>query len=287
MNVPSLTRVRCENIAKRIEDGFAKYGISPHPQSDVGKYLREMRWLPDCLMDPPVPGSPEHDRAVAAFLLVDQAANVATTFSMLAATLIPAEKIQILVKRLDRLNRVGDPEAREILFELEVAGRIARFPEIRVTFEEPDLQVQTPGSSVGIACKKVKSLSQLSGRISDAAGQGARSGIPFFVFVDVGDLVTPRGFLHATSEEELGQHVEQNICQIMPHYTSGVLRAFSKGTGGVVLCCRTVGIVEFENGLTEIRWFPTYHLIPNFGVDDAAGALAVVIDLMKVPGLPM
>ena len=289
INVAPLTKTRCLDIACQIEGGFARFAVTIHPQSDVGLYIREMRWLAEHLDGSTCPpGSHEHNRAVEAILIVDQAANVAATFAMLARTEIPNMKVQILKKRLNRFKIEGNAKARDILFELEVAGRVARFPEMHVAFEEPpDIVIRTPGSSIAIACKKVTSLRQISKQISEAANQGERSRMPFFIFVDVGELTTPRTFVCVESEDELARHYEQQFSQIMPVCSDGVLRAFQKGAGGVVLCCRVVGMIKFETGQVAVRWYFKHHRILNFGIPDAAATLSTLVELMEMRGLSM
>jgi hypothetical protein len=82
--------------------------------------------------------------------------------------------------------------ARNTQFELYVGATLA-MGGASVSIEEPDLTMKFLGHQVGIAAKRVRSVSQLSKRVDDAVDQIRRSGRPGFVAVSVEVLVNNTG----------------------------------------------------------------------------------------------
>lgn len=216
-------------------------------------------------------------------LILDQAENIATIFAMLGTTEIPKVKLCSLTSRLNRLNSVGNPRARDILFELEVAGRIARHPELKVSFEEPDIVIDMPVGFLALACKRLTSVKQIDKRIRKAADQGSRSSHPFFIILEVEHLITRGKFVFAPSEDELERQCNRELDNLLMNCSSAALSAFDKGCGGIILCRRLVGIVgSLPGNAHAIRWYVRHKYIPNIEFPDAAATLGTLVELMEM-----
>lgn len=69
-----------------------------------------------------------------------------------------------LNKRINRLEaRKEQLKPQDILFEAECGAMLARWPDLKVSFEEPDLSVTfLDGLRMLIACKRPRSLNSLA-----------------------------------------------------------------------------------------------------------------------------
>jgi hypothetical protein len=278
-----LTSETCLGIATQIQTALARYDVPMNPSSDIAMFIREMRWLAEHLDKPKaLLKATDQKRFVDGLLIVDQAENIAATFARLAETETVKPKLDLLKNRLNRLNKQGDPKARDIFFELEVAGRVAQYPQWHVSFREPDIIIGWPDGCIGLACKRVRSDKQLSKRIREAADQGARSGFPFFVILEVENLISAGRFLFMRSAHELESYANQRLSQLVLDCSRAAQRAFDKGAGGLILCGRFVGMIGSEPGTVEaIRWCLRHQSIPNHEFPGAGTCLDTLVDLME------
>ncbi len=283
MREPKLpTREECLWIADEIRDTFTRYGVTVSPGSDIDKFIQDTRWLADHLCD--VSSSltkQERERGAHAFVRLEQARHVAFIFKRLQTTQIPREKLRILNKRLDRLSERGESKARDILFELEVAGRLARqHPKWTVVFKEPDLAIQTPVKNVGLACKRPRSKKRLSPSIREAADQCVRSGLDAFVIVGTEEILQTQGFLYARTLKELEQQSNELLNVLFLDCYGALERALGKGAAGVMLCCRFVGLVGDQPNLS-IQWTLAHRFKANPNMAGAHDAMKALGNLME------
>jgi hypothetical protein len=273
----------CIAYADEIEDSFARYGCRINPTSDIGNFVREMRWLAAHLEMPRASlTTSEQNRFAEAFLRAEQAGYVADALRYLREVSIPPEKLKLLTERLDRLNTKDDPKAQDTLFEFVIAGRLARHSGCLVSFEEPDLIITRDGRAYGLACKRVKSINKLDKRISEGAGQGVRSNMPCFVVVAVEYLTPAATLVLAKSREELSRCAEAMVERLSLQCLGGAQRAFAKGACGVILCGRFVAVISEQLGKAdEIRWSVRYKGIPNLSIPGAGSDTFALIDVMK------
>jgi hypothetical protein len=80
--------------------------------------------------------------------------------------------------------------ARDIQFELYLWGLMHASGE-RCRFAEPDLIRSYGDAEVGIAAKRIWSLNQARKRLSEAAEQIGRSGLPGFIAINAQEYLTP------------------------------------------------------------------------------------------------
>ena len=214
MSTPrELTRQECLAIARKIEDAFHYHDVHIVPSSDISKFIKEIRWLSNNLGRPRATLTyKEQCRFVNAFLLVEQANNIAHILSRLCNTQIPKDKLKSLMKRLDHLNTRGDSKASDVFFELEVAGRlVSPHPDWEIRFEEPDIMMEYPDGQVALSCKRPKNVNRLSERIKEAADQGISRGLPFFVIVGTEEILLKGHILHVRTQNELQKQVDDSL----------------------------------------------------------------------------
>jgi hypothetical protein len=279
-----LTREICLRITKSIEDGFRRYNVEIRLHSDIALLIKDTLWLADNLdSSPETLTKEETNRWVDTFLRIQQAKNISFVFERLVNTQIPRQKLQILQKRLDYLSQKGDSHAPDIFFEMEVAGRVSRrYPGWNVNFEEPDIIVEYPAGRAALSCKRPKSERKLSGRLSEAANQGARVKVPFFVIADVQEML---GFslegklLHVSTQEDLTSACSDFLAALIARHSKSIATALAKGAGGVILCARCVGLVDKPN--LSLCWCLRHKSCPNLGIPGAGSAMGLMVKVME------
>lgn len=289
-----LTKEICVKVALGIEEGFQRYNVSIKPLSDMAIFIKEIRWLAENICSSPEKMTKkEINRWIYSFLRIQQARNISTIFGRLADAQIPVEKLHILQKRLDCLNQQGDSQAPDIFFELEVAGRIARqYPNWNIVFKEPDIVIEYPKGRVGLSCKRPKSERRLSDRLSEAANQGIRAGIPFFIIIDTQEILQKmqkdeqqilkppfsKYLIHTSSQTDLESKCMGYLADLVVRYSKPIADVLSKGTGGVIFCARCVGLVDNPMSLC---WCLRHQSCPNLSISGTGYALKWLVKLME------
>ena len=269
-----ITKQECLNIAAEINAGFIRNGIPIRPRSDISLLIRETLWLSKNI-DKSRNSLTEQDqrRFIDAFLRVEQAKNISNVFSRLNEIQVPNHKLKFLNKRLDRLNREGDSRAPDMLFELEVAGRLARFKTFwNIQFAEPDIVIEFPGGKIGISCKRPKGINRLSERIKEAAKQGNKSDLSFLIIVGVRDIIMEDSFLRFRTNDEFNKLVDDSLEILMNNCSVPINYAFEKGAGGVIFCDRFVAFIDEPN--SSINWCVRHKYRANsriMGIDAYSG----------------
>lgn len=288
MGIPSqpecLTREICLSIGKSIKDGFVRYNVEIRPHSDIALLIKDALWLADNLdSSPETLTKQEIDTWAHTFLRIQQARNISRVFERLVNTQIPRQKLQIIQKRLDYLSQKGKSNAPDIFFEMEVAGRISRcYPGWHITFEEPDIIMEYPAGRVGLSCKRPKSERKLSERIIEAAKQGARAKVPFFVIVDVQEILESSlggKVLHVSTQEDLSSACSDFLDALIVRHSKSIATALGKGAGGVILCARCVGLVYKPN--LSLCWCLRHKSCPNLGIPGAVNAMGLLVEVME------
>lgn len=276
-----LTKQECLTTAYKINDGFARYGIPIRPRSDIGLLVKETRWLAEYIdKSRNSLSEKEQRRFIDAFLRVEQAKNISNIFYRLDEIHIPNHKLKFLNKRLDRLNREGDSKAPDILFELEVAGRLARFKTFwNIQFAEPDIVIEFPGGEIAISCKRPKGVKGLSGRIKAAAKQGDKSDLSFLIIVGVRDIIMEESFLRFRTHDEFTKFVDDSLEKLMNNYSAPINYAFEKGSGGVIFCDRFVAFIDEPN--LSVNWCVRHKYRANPRIIGIENVLTNLIDLME------
>jgi hypothetical protein len=279
-----LTKEICLHIAQSIKDGFGRYAMEIGPHSDIAVLIRNTLWLANRLdISPEQLSRKELDRWVRAFLCVQQGKNISFVLDRLVSTQIPREKLQILRKRLDYLSEKGDSHAPDIFFEMEVAARVCRYyPGWNVYFEEPDLIMEYPEGRAALCCKRVKSERKLPKRLIEAAEQGAKAKVPFFVIVDVQELFEHffgGRILRVSTQDALSSACSGFLDTLIVRHAKSIAAALGKGAGGVILRARCIGLVDKPS--LSLCWCLKHKSCPNLGVPAAGSAIGLLVELME------
>lgn len=280
----TLTEETCLHIAQSIEEGFERCDVEIRPHSDIAMLIKDTLWLANQLdASPEQLARHELDRWGHAFLRVQQARNISRVFERLVNTYIPRQTLHILQKRLDCISEKGDSHAPDIFFELEVAGRIARqYPGWNIVFEEPDIIMKYPAGRAALSCKRPKSERKLSERVIEAAKQGARAKVPFFVIVDVQEILECSlggKILHVSTQEDLSSECSNFLDALIVSHSKSIATALGKGAGGVILCVRFVGLVDKPN--LSLCWCLRHKSCPNLGIPGAGSAMGLLVEVME------
>ncbi len=165
----------CEVTASSLEASLSHFGIRVHPVSDIAAMIREMHWLgsfPPDAVQPDAAHKADRDRSLIAFPLVEQSRRIAVALDRARTIRGAKEKVLRVKKQINRLT-TQDSAAQDVLFELEIGGRLLR-PGVRMVFDEPDIVITDPTDSsltIGVACKRPHNVDRLKERVREGANQ--------------------------------------------------------------------------------------------------------------------
>ena len=285
MAVPSeLTTAECSAIAVAIESGLKRTGVAARPNSDLSRFIDDMRWLGANLHKSKVElGCKGNDRLTQAFIRAPQARHIANVFRWLRPSKVPASKLRVLKDRLDRLQEAGNSQAPDIFFELEVAGRlVVSDDEWRVSFEEPDVVVRYEDMALGFACKRPRTNAGLANCIERAAQQGATAELKCVVAVDTSHLLLPTGLFPVNTQRELLEENARRLADLVSESQDAIAKAFAKDALGIMFFSRLFGFVETPKA--AILWDSRILARANPQVPGAAPALARLSRAMEPEG---
>lgn len=193
MEPQELTSGHCREVAHHLRTRLNALGLTLGAASPLARLLVEVDWMAS------FDGPPLDETSGASRVDAERAADAVIRFLQMqdiTATLVALgrvalenpEAVKALRKRFDRIEtQTADTQDR--LFELEVAGRLAR-RGIRVEFDEPDIVAKSHGlGRFSIACKRPHNLDRLRERIDKGAAQIARRGLQGFVVLDLQPLI--------------------------------------------------------------------------------------------------
>jgi SEC-C motif-containing protein len=190
--VGRLTREECGRIAGSLDKSLAYFGISLNPTADLASMIRELKWIASFPAEPHEPGGAAQGggtRAHRAFYFADQAGRIAEALDAVRNVHGAAKKVVWLKKRLDRLQTQSE-RAQDYLFEIEVAGRLARHPNVTVAFEEPDLMATVRGMGrLSLACKRPHTSKGVANCLDDGRKQIVRGATPGALVVSLEALI--------------------------------------------------------------------------------------------------
>ncbi|MGV8038568.1 MAG: hypothetical protein AB2L07_00290 [Thermoanaerobaculaceae bacterium] len=148
-------------------------------------------------------------RAIGAFMLVEQAHRLAQVWSWGRSVPGVAERAAVVRKQLNRLHTQDGP-ALDFLFELDIAARLAH-RGFSVVFREPDLVLDCgEAGPLALACKRPRSVDGVGQALRRARRQIEGAGM-FGVIVTgleavfhrTGDPKRPVFFYRSNTREEL------------------------------------------------------------------------------------
>lgn len=129
-------------------------------------------------------------RVAKALPRVEQAERIAIMLERVRSVPGAATVVVCLQDNIDRLSTLNE-RAQDLLFELEVGGRLAArgFP---VSFAEPDIRLNFPSVAVGLPCKRPRSARKIVENVRDGVAQIQRAKLSAgVVIVSVEPIVHP------------------------------------------------------------------------------------------------
>ena len=147
-------------------------------QSAILQMVEDAEWLASFrrrLFDAGGPFEADPGRAGAAFMRMEQARRLAELLTRAPQIAGARDHVKRWIrKRIDRIESL-DEEAQDLLFELEIAGRLAKWRSIRVQLAEPDILFELPNTPAqfALACKRPRTIKS-SGRALEEAAQQIR-----------------------------------------------------------------------------------------------------------------
>jgi hypothetical protein len=188
-----LTSAHCREVAHHLRTRLDALDVKLSASSPLAALLTDVEWLAS-FEGPTLDGvsgasSEDPDRAAGAVLRFLQVQDITAALVALGprARANP-EALSALRKRFDRIE-TQEAATQDRLFELEVAGRLAR-RGIWVEFGEPDVVARSTGlGRFCLACKRPQNVDRLRERIREGADQIARRGLRGFVVADLQALI--------------------------------------------------------------------------------------------------
>ena len=123
---------------------------------------------------------------------------------------------------------------------------------------------------------------ELSERLIEAAKQGARAKVPFYVIVDVQEILEGSvggKILRVSTQEDLSSACSDFLDVLIVRHSKSIASALSKGAGGVILCARCVGLVDKPN--LSLCWCLRHKSCPNLNIPGAGSAMSLLIEVME------
>jgi hypothetical protein len=159
------------NYAKRLRAGLDTHGVECDPVFFLGKLVREFEWVRDCGIDFwegwERVSKQNRDRFLYAFTRLLEVQDRVNLLERAHKIDGGSEQVRRWIrKRIDTLA-TQEEEAQDHLFELEVAGRLARFEALSVKMAEPDIIIRLPGFTepIAIACKRPRSAKSAGAKL--------------------------------------------------------------------------------------------------------------------------
>jgi hypothetical protein len=163
-------------ITIRARAEIARLGVPLNKTHDFDFMIRECEWLASRDHEAfYAPGQSDADiiRYSHAMFYLEQLERIGNTLRTIDRIVNFERHLEYLRKRINRLHTAADKfKPQDFLFEAEVGSKLARWPDLSISFEEPDLVLQVEnGPRLLIACKRPRSLKSLPANINRAASQ--------------------------------------------------------------------------------------------------------------------
>lgn len=249
-----LTAEACREIADTMRWALDRFGIDPHPASDLARMIEDVSWLGQ--FEPlPIRGDAalavDPERALLTLARILQAKELARTLAI--STIVPgaATRVAQLASKLDWMTTVESP-AQNTYTELDVAARLARHAQVRF-LDPPALDITCSFESHGdlaVECKRVRSWKQIGKRLRDAVDQAGKQHLPTLVVLDVQPLLyrtnDPERRVYFDLLDDVSQlraQHEANLVRIVSDADADIQRALNRGIQAVCVCAMTWGWV--------------------------------------------
>lgn len=193
MEPQELTSAHCHEVAYHLRARLDALGVRLGAVSPVARLLVEVDWMAS-FDGPPLDMTSgasrvDAERAADAVIRFLQMQDITAALVALGPVALGnPEAVKALRKHFDRIE-TQTADAQDRLFELEVAGRLAR-RGIEVDFDEPDIVAKAVGlGRFCLACKRPHNLDRLRERITKGADQITTRGLTGFVVIDLQPLI--------------------------------------------------------------------------------------------------
>jgi hypothetical protein len=242
-----LSAARCRSVATGLREGLQALALTVPDDASLAGMLRDADWLgsgPDDLFHPEGRVHEDMTRFAKAFMRMEQATRVADFLLWTTRIRGSQQHARLWIrKRIDR-TETQDEQGQDLMFEMEIAGRLARWPGLEIEFAEPDILVRYPADSppMALACKRPRSEASLGRAVEEARQQLGSSGHRGAIVVGteaifhrsdypsrpiIYSVETPR------EAREGGEQVLENLARAIRAYPQ---RMFDRNVGGVMLC---------------------------------------------------
>lgn len=252
-----LTAEECRRNATGLRQGVAGLGLSLRPESSIAQMIEDAEWLadgPDDVFDAVGKFEEDPDRFLTAFMRMEQAGRIADLLEWASRVGNSRAHARYWIQqRLDRME-TQDEQSQDLLFELDIAGRLARWDGLAIELAEPDIVIRYPSAETppfAIACKRPRSADSLIRSIARAKSQIGRSGHRGLIAVSTdaifhrsGDPTRPTIVYQARSASDAQREGKQILHDLAATISSHRDDAFDDAVGGVYLC----GILTFWSG---------------------------------------
>jgi hypothetical protein len=188
-----LTAERCAFITQSLKTSIRHFGLALNPAAPLAAVVKDIEWMASFSAGPmSIGGAKDVDisRMVRALPRVEQAERIAIMLERVRG--VPGADVVVLClkENIDRLSTLHE-RAQDLLFELEVGGRLAAsgFP---VSFAEPDIRLDFPTVSIGLPCKRPRSARRIVVSVREAVAQIQRAKLSVgVVVVSIEPIVHP------------------------------------------------------------------------------------------------
>lgn len=189
-NLKPITPSMCRRIVRSLNKSEKHFGLRKNPTCTLATTIKQLEWLASVDKAPLIPAAWESnpERTRKAFLRIEQAQRLANALERIRNVPGAPEKVRSVLKEYNRLKSQDEP-SQDILFEIEIAGRLA-INSLSPAFDEPDIIVGSSSlwNELGIACKRPRKVSTFPRNLADAARQINSSGTPGVIVANLEPL---------------------------------------------------------------------------------------------------
>lgn len=168
------TSDRLAEIAESLRCSIAHFSLALNPSAPLSIILKDLDWIASfsnlgdaSRVDP--------SRFSDVFFKAEQAARIAILLERVRTVPGSAAVVECVRGNVDRLSTMNE-RAQDLLFELEVGGRLAA-RGLPIVFAEPDIRLDWPRVSVGLPCKRPRSVRKIVSNIRDGVDQIGKTGL--------------------------------------------------------------------------------------------------------------
>lgn len=285
MSLRPITAGDCARIAEVLTEHFHRLGVRIIAGSDACALLDDLGWLGACEPTAPQPETAfaiDRQRSVQAFPKYEQALRIARALLLADDSTATRSKARLMQGRFDRLGSLHKT-SQDVLFELEVAGRLAG-RGLHCVFAEPDIVLLAGANGrLGFACKRPRSEGAIKTAVRRAAWQ-IRKNPPGLIVIGVeailqGDPKTGAPFLfQSPSPDEFYAEVDERAKALADNSASVTSRAFADDSVWGILFCGVVTAWTKVPSAFVYKW--AHYVVPNPRLAGSAEALKAIDDLM-------